>query len=142
MPDQLYPNQRMDLLDNEQKRVNLSLQQATGWGDLEVRGYYEKVDHYANFGDDKQLVYGTATNGMPMTSESDNLGATVKATIDLNDSDALRVGAELQQYTLDDYWDPSGTGAMSPNVFLNVNNGERDRYAAFASGNTRPAASG
>ena len=67
IPNQLYPNQRMDLLDNTQKRINIGYEQDMSWGGLEVRGYYETVDHYMNFGDDKQLVYGTAVNGIGMS---------------------------------------------------------------------------
>jgi len=55
-----------------------------------------------------------------------------RADINLSARDVLRVGAEYQQYRLDDWWPPSGTGGMAPNTFLNINDGERDRLAAFA----------
>jgi hypothetical protein len=71
MSKQLFPNQRMDMLDNEQKRVNLSWTRETDRGVLEVRAYYEE----------------------------------------------------------DDFWTPSG-GDMGPGTFLNINNGQRDRWAA------------
>ncbi|MCW8884831.1 MAG: TonB-dependent receptor plug domain-containing protein [Motiliproteus sp.] len=57
MPEQLYPNQRMDLLDNEQIRLNFGHTGEFDWGMLETRVYHEKVDHYMNFGGDKQLIY-------------------------------------------------------------------------------------
>ena len=51
----------------------------------------------------------------------------------LSDSDLLRSGGEIQQYQLDDWWPPSGTGPMmSPNTFWNIRDGERDRYALFS----------
>ena len=151
MPQQLYPNQRMDLLDNEQINLNLAWHRETDWGLLTTRFYHEKVDHMMDFGPDKQYWYGsnammgmpctpirfmgdpqgTCAAGMPMYSESDNNGLTVKADYYLAANDVLRIGLELQQYALDDYWTPSG-GGMGPGTFLNINNGQRDRIAIYA----------
>ncbi|HLO63838.1 MAG TPA: TonB-dependent receptor [Azonexus sp.] len=132
VPYQLYPNQRMDMLDNEQKRLNLRYLGQYDWGMLEARAYYEAVDHYMNFGDDKQLVYGTAVNGMPMYSRGRTTGFNLKADIDLGDHDLLRVGGLYQHYTLHDWWPASGTGGMSPLSFENINAGKRDRMGVFA----------
>lgn len=151
MPQQLYPNQRMDLLDNEQINLNLAWHRETDWGQLTTRFYHEKVDHMMDFGPDKQYWYGsnammgmpcspirfmgdpqgTCAAGMPMYSESDNNGLTVKADYYLAANDVMRIGLELQQYALDDYWTPSG-GGMGPGTFLNINNGQRDRIAIYA----------
>ena len=153
MPEQLYPNQRMDLLDNEQKRINLRYAGDFDWGKLDARAYDEKVEHFMDFGADKRFWYGgasggntgvsgtgngrpcapigaTCATGMPMYSEGKTTGATIKADIKLAEKDLLRVGAELQQYSLDDWWTPSGA-MMFPNTFTNINNGERDRTALF-----------
>jgi iron complex outermembrane recepter protein len=154
MPEQLYPNQRMDLLDNEQKRINLRYFGDFDWGSLEARAYHEKVDHLMDFGADKRYWYGAASGGpvgidgsgngqpcspisatcaagMPMYTEGRTTGASVKADIKLSHEDLLRLGAELQQYRLDDWWNPSGA-MMFPGTFTNINNGERDRTAVFA----------
>ncbi len=131
MPSQLYPNQRMDLLENEQSRVNFLYLMEFDWGSLETRAYHETVDHYMNFGDDKQFVYGTAVDGMPMYSQSTNTGISLEGVVDIGEQDLLRVGADLQHYQLDDWWPPSGTGGMAPDTFKNINNGKRDRYAIF-----------
>ena len=40
------------------------------------------------------------------------------------------MGAELQNYRLDDWWLPSG-GGMAPNTFWNIRDGQRDRSAVF-----------
>lgn len=132
VPYQLYPNQRMDMLENDAKRINLRYLGQLGWGTLEARAYHEKVDHYMNFGADKQLAYGTAVNGMPMYSEGETTGASIKASIDLNTQSLLRIGGEYQAYQLDDWWPASGTGMMGPGTFANINDGQRDRLAAFA----------
>ncbi|PKO35359.1 MAG: TonB-dependent receptor [Betaproteobacteria bacterium HGW-Betaproteobacteria-7] len=149
MPEQLYPNQRMDLLDNEQKRLNLRYLGQFDWGRLEARAYHEKVDHFMDFGDDKRWWYGAASGGaaaidpiacgamsatcaqgMPMYTESKTSGASLKADIALGQNDLLRVGSEFQRYRLDDWWPASGS-SMWPGTFVNVNDGERDRSALF-----------
>ena len=151
MLEQRYPNQRMDLLDNEQKRANLGWNRGFDWGEFEVRAYHEKVDHTMNFGDDKRFWYGPQSQppfaaevgtpcspigppcaaGMPMYSEGTTTGATAMAEVDLSATDLLRTGVEYQRYRLDDYWKPSG-GRMWPGTFHNINEGKRDRTAVFA----------
>jgi iron complex outermembrane receptor protein len=146
LPEQLWPNQRMDMLGNDQKRVNLRYLGDLDWGKLEARVYHEDVDHFMDFGDDKKYWYlqgtptysgdpcggpsATCAAGMPMYTASTNTGVVVKADIDLTQQDLLRVGTEYQRYRLDDWWPASGAG-MWPNTFWNVNDGERDRTALF-----------
>ncbi len=156
LSDQLYPNQRMDMLDNEAKRLNLRYLGDFGWGTLEARAYHEKVDHLMDFGADKRFYYGGASGGasgaggsgngafcstisggmtgcawgMPMYTASKTEGLAVKADIHLTQQDLLRAGGEFQQYRLDDWWTPSGAG-MWPSTFWNINDGKRDRTALF-----------
>ena len=68
--------------------------------------------------------------GMPMMTDGKNTGLSVSAAIPLAEQSLLRVGGEYQQNRLDDWWPPSGAG-MWPYDFLNLNDGQRDRYAAF-----------
>ncbi len=152
VPYQLYPNQRMDMLNNQAYRLNLHYMGKKSWGQLEGRLYGERVNHYMDFGKDKQLVYGSSPYvvaiGMPMYTKGSTLGGTLKADVELSKRDILRLGAEAQLYRLDDWWPPSPpdlTGmlfnstypfpafaaGMSPNTFWNINNGKRDRYALF-----------
>ncbi len=159
MPEQLYPNQRMDLLDNEQKRINLRWLGEYDWGKLEARAYHETVDHFMDFGRDKRYWYGAASGGaaaidpvtcgamsatcaqgMPMYTESRTTGASLKADVKLSDQDLLRVGTEFQRYRLDDWWPASGSG-MWPGTFVNINDGERDRQALFGEWESRASAS-
>ncbi|PKO47601.1 MAG: TonB-dependent receptor [Betaproteobacteria bacterium HGW-Betaproteobacteria-22] len=154
IPEQGYPNQRMDMLDNERKLVNLRYLGDFDWGGLEARVYHEKVDHYMDFGADKRYWYGSASGGntgvggsgnggpcapvgtaacatgMPMYTEGKTSGASVKGDVKLSQQELLRIGGELQQYRLDDWWEASGA-MMRPGTFLNVNNGKRDRAALF-----------
>ncbi|MDX9994343.1 MAG: TonB-dependent receptor [Rhodocyclaceae bacterium] len=147
LPEQLWPNQRMDMLANEQNRLNLRYLGAMDWGTLEARLYHEDVDHFMDFGADKKYWYSnppgadylgapcgvpsaTCAAGMPMYTASKNTGVVVKADINLTQQDLLRIGGEYQRYRLDDWWPPSGAG-MWPGTFWNINNGERDRTALF-----------
>ena len=150
MPYQLYPNQRMDLLDNEQKRINLRYQGSFDAVAIEARVYRESVDHLMDFGDDKRFWYGsnsgsgapcapirfsgdpagTCAAGMPMYTQSTTVGALLRADLRLSPENLLRIGAEYQSYRLDDWWPASG-GAMGPGTFWNIRDGERDRKALF-----------
>jgi iron complex outermembrane receptor protein len=143
---QLYPNQRMDMLDNEAKRLNLRYLGDFGWGNLETRTYHEEVDHFMDFGADKKYWYlqgtpdyggspcggpsATCAAGMPMYTASDNTGVVLKADLNLTEQDLLRIGTEYQRYRLDDWWPASGAG-MWPYTFWNLSDGERDRAALF-----------
>jgi len=146
VPLQLYPNQRMDMLDNEAKRLNLRYLGDFDWGNLEARTYHEEVDHFMDFGADKKYWYlqgtpdydgspcggpsATCAAGMPMYTASENTGVVLKADLNLTEQDLLRIGTEYQRYRLDDWWPASGAG-MWPYTFWNLNDGERDRAALF-----------
>lgn len=146
MPYQLFPNQRMDLLNNEQDRINLSYEGQFDWGRLEARLYREDVDHFMDFGADKRYWYGSASGatgtpcptinetcaaGMPMNTASQTHGLSVRADLTMPQQSVLRLGGELHSYRLDDWWSPSGA-AMWPGTFWNMANGQRDRKALFA----------
>lgn len=134
IPYQGWPNQRMDMTENRSNQINLIYNGMFDWGSLETSLYREKTHHKMQFGDDKQFLYGSGMMtafGMPMETEGDNHGLSVKAEINANNRDLFRVGTELQRYRLDDFWEASG-GMMVPNTFQNINNGERDRYGVFA----------
>ena len=139
VPEQLFPNQRMDMLKNTQDRLNLRYAGEFAWGALEARVYQEKVDHFMDFGADKQFQYGTAP-GMPMNTESKTTGLSINANLDLRAGNQLRLGTEFQHYALNDWWPPSGTGMMAPNAFLNINDGKRQRSAVFGEWEQRTSA--
>lgn len=148
IPYQGWPNQRMDMTGNDSQQFNLRYAGQYGWGALEARAYHEHTQHKMQFFDDKLYWYGslapasyansgipctpsaTCAAGMPMDTDGKNSGVVAKANILMSERDLLRVGAEVQQYRLNDWWDPSGKG-MWPNTFWNINNGERDRLALF-----------
>lgn len=131
IPYQNFPNQRMDMTDNDSESFNLRYTGDYDWGTFHASAYHERTRHSMNFGDDKQFWYMDAP-GMPMETEGKNTGLKLQGDIVLSERDILRVGTEYQRYRLDDYWPASGSGMMmGPGTFLNINNGERDRYAVF-----------
>jgi len=152
IPYELYPNQRMDMLSNKAQNTKLRYAGDFEWGAIESNVWHESVKHYMDFGVDKQFIYGgpaplIVAPGMPMYTNGGTSGAKIKADIALSDKKTLRVGSELQNYRLNDWWPPSpsslagmlnanGTpatsGGMAPNTFWNINNGKRDRFALFA----------
>lgn len=127
IPYQGFPNQHMDMTENESTQVNFGYTGKYAWGKLETRVYHEETRHEMDFADDK-YYYGL---GMPMNTKGKNTGALVKAEIDLSARDLLRVGSEYQKYRLNDWWPPVGSGGMSPDAFVNINDGQRDRYDLF-----------
>jgi iron complex outermembrane receptor protein len=138
IPYQGFPNQRMDMTDNEGKHVNLSYAGQYQWGVLEARAFHENTRHKMNFLDEKLQKMNPA--GMPMDTEGITTGADIKADIILSGNDVLRLGSEYQSYGLDDWWDPIGPWAPGPQVgkgmrgdspFWNINNGKRDRFDVF-----------
>ena len=122
-----FPNQRMDMTDNDNKLANLRYGGQFAWGDLEARFSYQDTRHKMDMGSDR-YSYGT---GMPMETKAKTRNASVKANILPNDRDILRVGAEYQYYTLYDWWPPVG-GSMGPNDFWNIDYGRREKIDAFA----------
>lgn len=158
LPYQLYPNQRMDMLDNQMQRFSLRYQGETDWGSLEARAYRELVDHFMDFGADKRYWYGSASGGetapngkpcaplgtacaagMPMYTATTTTGVSLKAEVRTQPDSVWRTGVEWQRYRLNDWWPASGAG-MWPGTFANVQNGERDRTGVYAEWEARHSA--
>ncbi len=132
IPYQGFANQRMDMTDNNSQQYNFKYTGQFDWGNLQANVYHERTRHSMDFLKDKQFFYPNNATGMPMETQGRNNGASIKADFALNDRDMLKIGSEIQRYRLDDWWPPSGTGGMYPSTFVNINNGQRDRYDVFA----------
>ncbi len=136
IPYQGFPSQYMDMLKNNSQQYRVKYVGGYGWGKLQAQAYNERTQHYMNYLDAKN----TSAAGMPMDTDGKNTGVLLKGDINLADGDQLRLGGEIQQYRLDDWWNPTSTaanGMMSPNTFWNINNGQRDRLALFSEWETR-----
>ena len=58
IPEQGFPNQRMDMTENTASRFNLAYTGQLDWGTLQARAYYQDTQHEMDFGDDKRFWYG------------------------------------------------------------------------------------
>jgi iron complex outermembrane receptor protein len=143
-----FPNQRMDMVhsfqdpgdptgyllnkskpSNKNNIFNLRYTGQFEWGELETRVFRQDMKHHMDMLQSRfQNMY------MPMDTDASTLGGEFKASIDLSDTDILRLGADFQNYRLDDWWPPIGvTGSsMCCNDFWNIRDGKRDRKAVFA----------
>lgn len=121
-----FPNQRMDMTDNDNTVLNILYRGNYRWGELEARVYRQKTKHKMDMGTDR-YSYGT---GMPMDTEGTTEGAALQANWVYAKTHIFRLGAEYQNYTLYDWW-PAVGGTMGPNAFWNIDYGQRDKYDAF-----------
>ena len=129
IPYEGYPNQYMDMTENRSLFVNGRYEGVLDWGRINARAYWQGVDHEMNFLDDKG---GVANGGMPMLTTADNAGYALSASITLKEGGVLRIGNELHVERLDDWWPPvSSSMMMSPNSFVSINDGKRDRLGTF-----------
>ncbi|MBI5615635.1 MAG: TonB-dependent receptor [Gammaproteobacteria bacterium] len=127
IPYQGFVNQYMDMVGNESNSVNGEYAGAFGWGELEARAYWQEVGHEMGFFTHEK------TGTMPMETYGVDVGYSLKAQLPIAERHVLRLGHEYHRFTLEDKWAPvPGSMMMGPNTFVNINDGERDRYALFA----------
>jgi iron complex outermembrane receptor protein len=69
IPYEGFPNQRMDMTNNQSDQFNLGYSSDLAWGTLQARAYYEHTQHEMDFGDDKRFWYGP---GMPPAGSGGN----------------------------------------------------------------------
>lgn len=127
-----FANQRMDMTGNRSEQYQLRHEAKYDWGKWQSRLYHEHTSHSMNFGADKQFLYPNNAQGMPMYTRGNTTGFNTQIDWLVSQRDTLRFGLDLQRYSLEDYWPPSGTGNMSPNTLQNINNGKRDRNDIYA----------
>jgi iron complex outermembrane recepter protein len=126
IPGQAYVNQFMDMVDNTAYFFNTRYQGRFEWGTLDARAFYQHTNHEMGFLPDKPGL-------MPMKTEGQDFGYSVKAEIPVSYRDTIRIGNEFHGQTLDDWWPPvSGSMMMGPLTYWNINGGMRDRIGTFA----------
>lgn len=134
VPYEGFPNQFMDMLGNQSRFANGHVHDSLSWGELDMRAYWRYTSHYMNFLHDRYT-----TSSMPMDTKETEAGYAVKGDIPLSDADKLRVGNEFHYSLLKDWW-PQGTGTMAPNVFINLNNANRNRVGTYVEWESTPDA--
>lgn len=130
-----FPNQYMDMLENESISGNLGYKGKIGSLLIDANIYRQDTDHYMNKIISERATLTQPNPNMPMYTEAQESGINLKATLPLSSTQTLKFGADYDRYRLNDWW-PADTvnnmPGMSPGTFLNINNGERDRIGLFA----------
>lgn len=129
IPYQGFVNQPMDMVGNRANFVNINHKGDFSWGKLESRFYWQNTHHEMGFFSPEK------TGNMPMFTEGSDIGYGLKAEIPFLDQHKLRVGNELHYFRLNDWWPavPANVSMMmSGNTFINIKDGQRDRYSFFA----------
>lgn len=130
-----FPNQFMDMTGNNSWFLNGHYLGTFNWGTVDLKADYRATDHEMNFLADKG---GVADGGMPMNTRVRSGGYTLALDLPLAAGTNLRLGSEYRNQRLDDWWPPvAGSMMMGPDTYLNVNNGQRERVAAYAEAEKR-----
>lgn len=126
IPYQGFVNQYMDTVGNQGRSLNADYRGAFTWGKLDTRVYWQDTEHAMGFFTPEK------TGAMPMNTRGKDIGYALKAEVPLSDKNTLRIGNEFHGFTLNDWW-PSVPGSMmmSPDAYLNINNGRRDVYSVY-----------
>ncbi|WCT79306.1 TonB-dependent receptor [Novosphingobium humi] len=130
-----FPNQFMDMTGNNSWFLNGHYLGSFDWGTVDVKADYRATDHAMNFLTDKG---GTGNGGMPMNTRVRSGGYTLAVDLPLAPGTTLRMGSEYRHQRLNDWWPPvAGSMMMGPDTYLNVNNGRRERIAAYVEAQKR-----
>jgi iron complex outermembrane receptor protein len=145
-----FPNQRMDMIasipdpsdpsvpsayivvkdkpSNVNRTVNLRYNGQYQWGALEGRIFQQDIRHHMDMIQERN--FGML---MPMDTLATTVGGLLKGSIEVSETDTLRVGSDFQKYRMGDWWPPIAGGAsMCCNDFWNIRDGKRDRLGIFA----------
>ena len=137
VPYEGFANQRMDLTDNKSDSIQVHGEGPVGPGILTAEASWRSVDHEMNFLSDKG---GAATGGMPMITEGEDVSAKVSYDTPVEGVGQVRVGAEVFQASMDDYWPAvAGSMMMGPLDYININDGERNRTVVWAEWEANPS---
>ena len=146
VPYEGFVNQYMDMLGNDSTNINLSYKGKIGSVLVDANVFKQDTSHYMNKiyyynGDQINVTNagyyergtgGAIGAGMPMYTKAKEEGYKFVAEIPLSSSETIKLGSDLDKYTLNDWWTNANTGSMRPYSFVNINNGHRDVLGFFA----------
>ena len=137
IPYQGFPNQYMDMTDNQSLGAHVKYQRNLTQG-ARFTGYFnwQSVEHEMGFFTDEK------PGMMPMISDASDrsykLHWTIPVSLIGSHASDITLGHELFDYQLDDYWPAlAGSMMMGPNPYININDGKRQRIAVFADSDTQ-----
>lgn len=135
IPFQGFANQYMDMTDNQSTGVILRYQSSLNKeGKFQAQLNWQGVKHEMGFFTQEK------PGMMPMLTDADDFSYKIEWQWPILDGATLYVGQESFLYQLDDYWPALESSAMmGPNDYLNINDGERRRIAAYTELDWQPA---
>jgi iron complex outermembrane receptor protein len=127
IPFQGFPNQYMDMTENRATFANAGYAGDMSWGKLTAAVYWQDTAHTMGF------FSAEKTGAMPMNTRGRDIGYALKAERSLKEGATLRIGNEFHRFMLEDWWPAiAGSMMMGPDMYKNINGGQRDRFVAFA----------
>jgi iron complex outermembrane receptor protein len=139
IPFQGFPNQRMDMTNNDSIFGNIHYKGVFDWGNFDAKAYLENTQHAMDIADDKFYAagYRAASGRMPMNTDGRNLGYKLQAELPFADIHTARIGNEFVSNRINEWWPAvPGSGAMMGGTtgiaFVNLNNATRDRVGTYA----------
>ncbi|MDQ9093106.1 TonB-dependent receptor [Pseudoalteromonas haloplanktis] len=127
IPFQGFPNQYMDMTDNTSYGLISQYKRTLENGEFQAQINYNDVEHEMGF------FTAEKTGMMPMNTDAQDISYQLNWRLELDKDTTLLLGQEYFGYRIDDWWPAiEGSMMMGPNDYVNINDGERDRYTAFA----------
>ncbi|XQW85652.1 TonB-dependent receptor [Thalassotalea piscium] len=127
IPYQGFANQYMDMVDNTSYGVIAQYKRELENSDFEGQLNWHSVKHEMGFFTSEKIGM------MPMETDAEDISYQLKWRVNLDEDSRLLLGQEYFDYQIDDWWPGiEGSMMMGPNDYVNINNGKRQRIAAFA----------
>ena len=127
IPYQGFANQYMDMTDNTSYGATVQYKRVLENSELEAQLNWHEVKHEMGFFSLEK------TGMMPMNTDARDISSQIKWRLNLDSNSSLLLGQAFYDYRIDDWWSAvEGSAMMGPNDYININNGQRKRIAAFA----------
>ncbi|MBQ4858061.1 TonB-dependent receptor [Pseudoalteromonas sp. MMG007] len=127
IPYQGFANQYMDMTDNTSYGAIAQYKRSFDNSEFEGQFNWHSVKHEMGFFSQEK------TGMMPMKTDAQDISTQLNWRINLDKNSTLLLGQEYYNYRIDDWWPAiEGSTMMGPNDYVNINNGKRERIAAFA----------
>lgn len=127
IPYQGFANQYMDMTDNTSYGAIAQYKRSFENSELEGQVNWHSVKHEMGFFSEEK------TGMMRMKTDAQDISTQLKWRIALNKNSSILLAQEYYNYSIDDWWPGiEGSTMMGPDDYVNINNGKRERIAAFA----------
>ncbi|MGB1030524.1 MAG: TonB-dependent receptor plug domain-containing protein [Pseudoalteromonas marina] len=127
IPYQGFANQYMDMTDNTSYGATVQYKRVLENSELEAQLNWHEVKQEMGF------FSAEKTGMMPMNTDARDISSQIKWRLNLDSNSSLLLGQAFYDYRIDDWWSAvEGSAMMGPNDYININNGQRKRIAAFA----------